>query len=398
MIPRHLATFLAKSARAYPVITLTGPRQSGKTTLVRSVFGGKPYVSLENPDDRLFAHEDPRGFLGQYPDGAILDEVQQAPDLLSYLQGIVDAEDRPGRFVLTGSQNLLLLQRVGQSLAGRTAIYRLHPFSSAELRGRPLTNPDLIAGLTPRHAESKADLLATLFTGFYPRIHDRNLDPREWLPNYYQTYIERDVRTLLNVGDLETFGRFVRLCAGRSGQLLNLASMGADCGISHSTARRWLAVLEASFIVYLLRPHHQNFNKRLIKSPKLYFYDTGLLCYLLRIRSAEDLAAHASRGSVFETFVLSELLKAYYHGGREPEVYFWRDSRGHEIDFVVDRGATQIPIEAKSGETIARDFFRGLEYWQLLPGQQESRPVLVYGGSTSTIRNNCAVYAWHDWL
>ena len=398
MITRQLAKALKRSARDYPIVTVTGPRQSGKTTLVRSVFDGHEYVSLENPDDRAFAVEDPRGFLNRYDHGVILDEVQRAPELMSYLQGMVDDDDRPGRFVLTGSQNLLLLERVSQSLAGRTSVFHLLPFSRAELMGREPIALDDVGLKIPKENGGKGDLFEVLLTGFYPRIHDAGLEPQDWLRNYYQTYVERDVRSIVNVGDVDTFGRFVRLCAGRSGQLLNLSSLGTDCGVSHATARRWLAVLEASFLVYLLRPHHRNFNKRLVKSPKLYFLDTGLLCYLLRIRSADDLAVHSSRGAVFETFVFSELLKAHLNLGLDPEVYFWRNSVGNEVDLLVDRGGVLVPVEVKSGQTIAGDFFKGLEYWRSLPGQQGCPAGLVFGGDASVERKGIVIYSWRHWL
>jgi predicted AAA+ superfamily ATPase len=236
-----------------------------------------------------------------------------------------------------------------------------------------------------------------LFRGFYPRIHDRNLESQEWLRNYCQTYLERDVRDMANVGDIETFSRFLRLCAGRSGQLLNLSSLATDTGVSHTTARRWLSILEASFIVTLLRPHHRNFNKRMVKSPKLYFLDSGLLCYLLRIPGSEDLRFHASRGAVFETWAVSETIKNYYNAGLEPQVYFWRDSMGHEIDMIIDRGGELVPVEIKSGETIADDFFKTLDYWRALPGQSLVPAALVYAGDSSFIRRNAAVYSWQDW-
>jgi len=398
MISRHLEAALRQSAAKYPVVTLTGPRQSGKTTLVRSLFKDHEYVSLETPDDREFAVADPRGFLNQFDGGVVLDEVQRVPDLLSYIQGIVDAREVAGQFVLTGSQNLLLLEQVSQSLSGRTSVFHLLPFSRAELQKRGPVSVEDIGRKLPKRRSGGESLFDVLFMGAYPRIHDKHLDPQDWLRNYYQTYIERDVRTILNVGDVETFGRFVRLCAGRSGQLLNLSSLGADCGISHATARRWLSVLEASFIVYLLRPHHRNFSKRLVKSPKLYFLDTGLLCYLLRIRFADELRTHSSRGALFETYVLTELLKAQLNRGVEPNAHFWRDSAGHEVDLIIEQGNELVPLEIKSGETIAGDFFRGLEYWRSLPGQANCPAALVYGGEKSMKRGETMVYSWCQWL
>lgn len=273
MIQRTLATKLKRAAGRFPVVTLTGPRQSGKTTLVRTLFQSHAYASLEAPDQRTFALEDPRGFLDQFDGPVILDEVQRAPELFSYLQGLVDEHrDWAGRFILTGSQNFLLMAGLSQSLAGRCAVLHLLPFSLAELTARdPITLETIGRTVPKKPPPPPTDLLETLHTGFYPRIHDKHLPPRDWLDGYYQTYLERDVRNVLNVGDVESFGRFVRLCAGRCGALVNLSSLASDAGVSHTTAKRWLSLLEASFIIMLLRPHHRNFGKRLIKSPKLYF-------------------------------------------------------------------------------------------------------------------------------
>jgi len=399
MIPRHLESPLRKAARQYPVVSLTGPRQSGKTTLVREAFPRHQYVSLEVPDQREFAREDPRGFLGQFTGKVVLDEVQRTPHLFSYIQGIVDERQEAGQFILTGSQNFLLLQNISQTLAGRCATLHLLPFSRAELARQPMMDLAVLGKAVPR-TDGKPPgrgLFETLFAGGYPRIFDKHLDPQDWLRNYYQAYIEKDVRDLLNVGDLETFGRFLRLCAGRSAQLLNLSSLAGDAGISHTTARRWLSVLEASFLVYLLRPHHRNFGKRLVKSPKLYFLDSGLLCYLLRIRSPEDLRIHAARGAVFESWVVSEMVKNYVHRGLEPDVYFWRDSSDHEIDLVIERGKELVPVEAKSGETFAADFLDGIRYWKGLTKKKDQPAALVCGGETSYVREEVVVMSWKTW-
>jgi predicted AAA+ superfamily ATPase len=397
MISRALEPVLTSIARQYPVVTLTGPRQSGKTTLVRESFPDHAYASLEEPDLREYALADPRGFLGQFPGRVILDEVQRAPDLFSYIQTIVDREDVPGRYILSGSQNFLLLRSIGQSLAGRSAVLHLLPLSLAELDGRQPFPLELLGKEVPAwDREGRADLLETLFRGFYPRIYDKGLDPTTWHSGYYQTYVERDVRDVLNVGDLEAFGRFVRLCAGRNGQLLNLTSLANDCGITHTTARRWLSILEASFLVFLLRPYHANFGKRLIKSPKLYFLDTGLLCYLLRIQSPEDLRLHGSRGSIFESFVVADLLKNFLNRGREADLYFWRDSTGHEIDVVIDRGLERIAVEVKSAQTVAEDFFSGIDFWRKLIGDPEAPSALVYGGDRSYRRSGVSVHRWSD--
>jgi len=396
MIKRTLEKKLKNAANQFPVVTLTGPRQSGKTTLVRAVFKHYNYVSLELPDQRSFALEDPRGFLDQFRGPVVLDEIQRAPELFSYIQVAVDSHpNKTGQFILTGSQNFLLLQSISQSLAGRCAVFHLLPFSLAELMGRmPLSFDILGRPLSKKTVPPKLDLLETLFTGFYPRIHDMNLPPYEWLTNYYQTYLERDVRTVLNVGDIESFGRFIRLCAGRSGQLLNLSGLASDCGISHTSAKRWISVLEASFVITLLRPHHQNYGKRLIKSPKLYFLDSGLLCFLLQIKSPQELNHRAERGAIFESFVVSELLKNFVHRGDQPSLYFWRDSTGHEIDVIIDLGVRRVPLETKSGQTVVSDFFNTLVYWRDLSGNPDSPAALVYGGDKSFMRSKVAVYPW----
>jgi len=399
MITRHLTPRLVKAVQQYPVVSLTGPRQSGKTTLTRTALDGYAYINLEMPDQRRFALEDPRGFLGHLPDRVIIDEAQHAPELFSYIQGIVDQRDQPGQFVLTGSQNFLLHRQISQSLAGRAAILHLLPFSRSELLGRPATALDELIIHPPSFSHEVADRLEeVLFVGGYPRVHDKQLPAQEWLANYYLTYVERDVRDLLNVGDLETFGRFMGLCAGRSGQLLNLSALANDCGITHTTARRWLSVLETSFLVTLLRPHHRNLNKRLIKSPKLYFLDTGLLCYLLRLTSSTDLQVHASRGAVFESWVVSEAMKNAMHRGLQPDLFFWRDSTGHEIDLLLETGGGKLlPIEAKSGQTFNSDFVQELAWWQNLADQSDHPSAVIYGGDKTFRFKQHTVLSWRDW-
>ena len=399
IIKRHLERRLVQAVKDFPVVTITGPRQSGKTTLGRMALRRHEYVSLEDPDERRLALEDPRGFLARFSGKVIIDEAQRAPDLFSYIQGIVDTTGRQGQFVLTGSQNFLLLRQISQSLAGRCAILHLLPFSRSELAREDLFPIEEIAKGSGRTLVGKDNnLFETLFTGGYPRIHDKGLAPHDWLSGYYQTYVERDVREVLNVGDLETFGRFMGLCAGRTGSLLNLSSLANDCGITHTTARRWLGVLETSFIIRLLRPHHKNFNKRLVKSPKLYFLDSGLLCYLLRIRSAEDLALHASRGAIFESWVVSEAIKNFTHRGLRSDVYFWRDSAGHEVDLLIDTGGDNLlPIEIKSGQTFNPDFAKELNWWRETSGSGERSGVVVYGGEKSFHYKNIHVLSWRAW-
>ncbi|MCZ2116038.1 MAG: ATP-binding protein [Anaerolineae bacterium] len=379
MIARDVEEAFRGLLRGFPVVTLTGPRQSGKTTLARAIFAGRPYISLEDPDVRRMALEDPRAFLAGLPDGAVLDEVQRTPELLSYLQARVDADGRMGLFLLTGSQQFGLMSGITQSLAGRSAFIELLPFSLNEL-GR--------AGISPPSLDEM------LLAGGYPPLYDRSLLPKAWFPAYVTAYVERDVRQILKVQDLEVFQRFVRLCAGRSGQILNLASLATDCGITHNTAKAWISVLEASYVLFLLRPHHENFSKRLIKSPKLYFYDTGLLCWLLGIQNAGQLASHPLRGSIFETFVVSELVKSRLNRGERAAFSFWRDSNGNEIDVVADVGTDMMPIEIKAGQTINWDFFAGLERWTALAGERAVSPALIYGGEENHERRGTRIIGW----
>jgi hypothetical protein len=391
MVPRALTPRLLAAARTFPVVTVTGPRQSGKTTLCRTVFPDKPYVSLEPPDVRDYARSDPRGFLSEHRDGAILDEIQRVPELLSYLQGEVDREREPGRYILTGSANLALLGSVSQSLAGRTAVLHLLPLSWGEVGQFPAP---------------PTDPWVALWMGGYPAIFDRGLDPVEWLGGYVATYVERDVRQILNVGDLTTFQTFVRLCAGRSAGLLNLSALAADGGISHVTARSWISVLEASFVALRLAPYHSNLTTRLVKTPKLHFYDTGLLCYLLGIRRPEQLREHPLRGPIFETWVVSEVVKARLHAGLAGGVAFFRDRTGHEVDLVVENGSVLTAVETKSAQTVVDDFFAGLSAFAGLLRRGRRAPslrqVIVFGGATGQQRGGVSVLPWsaidrYDW-
>lgn len=379
MIPRDSEQTIRTLLRGFPVITLTGARQSGKTTLARAVFPDRPYASLEDPDIRRLAQDDPRSFLDRFPDGGVLDEVQRCPDIFSYLQTIVDADGRMGLYILTGSQQFGLMSGITQSLAGRAAFIELPPFSVAEL---------IRAGKLPADADTM------LLAGCYPPLYDREIPPAAWFGAYVTAYVERDVRQLLKVQDLESFQRFVSLCAGRTAQLLNLSSLATECGITHNTARAWISVLEASYLVFLLRPHHASFNKRLVKMPKLYFYDTGLACWLLGIRTPEQLAMHPLRGSIFETFVTAELAKSQLNQGEPRNLYFWRDSNGNEVDVVVEYGDRLMPIEIKSGKTVNRDFFTGLEKWLALAGRAALNPTLVYGGADIFDHQGVKVVGW----
>ncbi len=384
LIPRTAEKILTALSKSYPALVVTGPRQSGKTTLTQIVFPNKLYVSLEEIDMRDFATNDPRGFLNQYPDGAILDEVQRCPDLFSYLQSRLDEDKRMGLFILTGSQQFGLISGISQSLAGRVAKISLLPFSLHELQ-KAKKAPETIEAL--------------LFKGLYPPIHDRALAPHIWYNNYISTYLERDVRQLINVRDLSTFQNFVRMCAARTGQLLNLSSLASDCGITHNTAKAWISVLEASYIVHLLQPHHRNFNKRLIKSPKLYFHDSGLAARLLNIQTADQLMTHPARGQLFETWVVSEFLKYRFNNALSSNLYFWRDSTGHEVDILIEQADKLLPIEIKSGQTVASDFFDSLKKFQKLAGDSVGSAALIYGGVQGQQRETVKVVPWkriHD--
>lgn len=377
MLTRNAAATLTSLARHYPVLALTGPRQSGKTTLARAAFPDKPYVSLEDLDAREFAERDPRGFLAHYPDGAVLDEAQRCPALFSYLQTRVDADRRMGLYLLTGSQQFGLLAGISQSLAGRAGLLHLLPFSLDE------------AG-----AAAPPDLETLLWQGLYPPVIDRAPPAHTWLRDYVATYIERDVRQMINVRDLSAFRRFVRMCAARCAQALNLAALAADCGITHNTARAWISVLEASYIVFLLPPHHRNFGKRLVKTPKLYFYDTGLAAALAGVQSPRELALGSMRGALFETWVVGEFLKRRCHFGLAPELYYWRDSNGREIDLLIDHGSEQLPLEAKAGATIAGDSFDSIA--RFIEWSKAAHGALIYAGDQGQRRGSVEVYSWRD--
>ena len=380
MISRTLETVLKDLAGQYPVVTVTGPRQSGKTTLCRATFPEKPYVNLESPDIREFARSDPRGFLSSYPAGAILDEIQRVPQILSYLQPLIDERNEPGLYILTGSQQFEVMTTITQSLAGRTALLKLLPLSMEELHG---------AGIQP-------DIDRLLLTGFYPRIHAAGLNPTQALGDYVETYVERDIRQLTAVKDLALFEKFVRLCAGRVGQLLNLQSLGNDVGISHTTAKNWLTLLEASYVIFLLQPWHTNISKRQIKTPKLYFYDVGLASYLLGAENELHISRHPLRGNLFENLVVIEALKYRYNRGKRNNLHFWRDGKGNEVDLAIDSGSDVIPVEIKSGATIVEDFFKGLHHFAARLPQQPPASFLVYGGVERQKRSGVTVWRAND--
>lgn len=377
MIDREAAHTLRQLATWYPAVALTGPRQAGKTTLARAEFPDKPYVSLEDPDQREFALSDPRAFLGQYPDGAILDEIQRTPALFSWLQTRLDADRRMGQFVLTGSQQFDLNQGITQSLAGRVGYLQLLPFTHGEIKGT--------WGI---------DALETmLLRGFYPPIHDREIPPHIWYADYVATYIERDLRQLIHVRDLATFQRFLRMCATRTAQMLNLSALAADCGITHNTAKNWISILEASYLVTQLLPWHRNLGKRLVKTPKLYFLDTGLAAWLAGVRNQDDLTFGGLRGPLFETWVVSECIKYQRNRALPNVIHFWRDHSGNEVDLLVEHGPERVfAIECKAGQTVAADWFKPLQTFARLTDVSGS--ALIYGGSNDQMRSDMPIYGW----
>jgi hypothetical protein len=385
MIERTLGPKLAALAEQFPVVTVTGPRQSGKTTLCRMVFPEHRYVSLEAPDVRRFAVEDPRGFLDQYAPPAIYDEVQRTPDLLSYIQVKVDENRSPGRYVLTGSANFALLEEVGQSLAGRTAVLHLLPCGHEEI---------------VRFPQAPEDLFATIQQGAYPAIFDRGVEPLDWYRSYITTTLERDVRRIVNVMDLGAFQTFLELTAGRVGQLTSFSRLGADAGVTANTAKAWLSVLETGFLVFRLRPYHANLRSRAVKTPKLYFYDTGLACALLGISEPSQLRTHPLRGALFENWVVTEVIKARLHRGLGQGAHFLRDRKGFEIDLLLDLGDRLIAVEAKSGQTVAGDFFANLERLPAeLPDALAQRTLearVIFGGTAPQRRREILVVPWSE--
>lgn len=367
MIYREQTKILNEVRGKFPVITLTGPRQSGKTTLVKSVFSDLPYVSLEDIDVRSNALRDPKAFLSNFPNGAVLDEIQRTPDLFSYLQGIVD-EKKNVQFVLTGSQNFQLLQGITQSLAGRTMLLKLMPFSLSEL-GK--------AGIEFNNYED------VIFKGLYPGIYDRKIGPQFFYPSYIGTYIEKDVRQIKNIENLNNFTRFLQLCAGRTGQILNMNSLAVDAGISTNTAKSWLSVLEASYIIYFLQPFYKNFNKRIVKSPKIYFFDTGLVCSLIGIENEFRVKNYHSKGALFENLMINEFLKNRLNNGLTPRLYFWQNKTKQEVDLIVEQGGDITAYEIKSSMTMNHQHFSNLRYWQNLSGESTDNLNVIFGGDAN---------------
>jgi predicted AAA+ superfamily ATPase len=380
-IKRHLENAIQAQASKYPVIVVTGPRQSGKTTLLQNIFKNYEYISLEDPDNRAFATDDPVGFLRKYNDRIILDEAQQAPTLFSYIQTIVDKSKKMGQFILSGSQNFQLLNNITQSLAGRVALFKLLPLDFDEMKSAKLLSNDY----------AKACI-----NGFYPAIYDRDIDPTVFYTNYIQTYVERDVTELMNIRDTRQFRIFLGLCAARIGQLLNLNSLANECGISQPTAKAWLSILESSYIIFQLQPFYQNFNKRIVKTPKLYFYDTGLLCNILGIRDTDIFIHSPLKGNIFENLIISELYKKSEHNYLHRDYSFWRDSNGHEIDLLTQNGNVFDIFEIKSTETIRTEHFKGMDFFHDIAQNKTGTKTLIYGGTENQDRSKYSVIAWRD--
>lgn len=377
-ISRLLAKELKRSAKEYPVIAILGPRQSGKTTLAKKTFPKKQYVSMEDLDNREFCLQDPKGFLKTYSSGAIIDEVQRTPELLSYIQTKVDKDRKKGQFILTGSNQFLLEEKLSQSLAGRISLLRLLPLSMKELSA---------------HKELK-NLFHLIFTGFYPQLHGEEIRTSRWFDNYIDTYVNKDVRLIKNISNLGQFNTLLKMLAGRVGQLVNFQSLANDCGLSQNTVKSWISLLESGFIIRKLPPYYKNFNKRLIKSSKIFFYDTGLLCRLLSIKKPEEINTHFLKGALFENFIFMELEKHFFNLGEKPSIYFWRDKRGVEIDFLIKEKFLKI-IEAKSGQTLSQDFFKNINYFKKI-SNDKIKSFLIYSGEENQTRKGISVLSWRN--
>ncbi|HTL80413.1 MAG TPA: ATP-binding protein [Bacteroidia bacterium] len=363
MIQREAAGLIRRYARSFRAVAVVGPRQSGKSTLVKTLFKDKPYISLENPDEREFAETDARGFLARFPKGAIIDEAQRVPHLFNYLQQIIDDADKPGMFILTGSNNFLLQQSITQSLAGRIGYIDLLPLTIGEIK---------------LFGRKKIGLNDRLLKGAYPEIYQKKIDPGIWFPSYIRTYVERDFKQLRNIESTTQFTRFLQLCAGRIGQQLSMNSLCNDCGIDVRTGNAWMSILQSSYIIHLLQPHHKNFRKRVVKSPKLYFIDTGLACSLLGIHTTTELDTTHFRGALFENFVVSEFLKNKFNAAHFSNFYYWRDNKGVEVDLLIDDGKKLTPVEIKSGATFSDDQLRSLRQWNSFSGNKGG--YLIYNG------------------
>ncbi len=381
MIKRKLSEKLIYYAEKYPVVSITGPRQSGKTTLAKSTFPDYEYITLEDIDIRNIAINDPKTILETKAKGLIIDEIQRVPELFSYIQAIVDTTNKSGQFIITGSQNFLLMQNISQTLAGRIAILKLLPFSLEELQNTKYYPKDFVS---------------TIYNGFYPRIYDKNIPANDFYPFYIQTYVERDVKLIKNIANQNVFINFIKVCAGRTGQLLNITELANTCGITQITAKSWLSILEASYIIYFLRPHHKSYNKRIVKMPKLYFYDTGLASSILGIKSEKQLITHFLYGALFENFVINEFYKHLYNNAVNLELYFWRDKNGKEIDLIIDNNDKIIPIEIKAGKTFNYDFLKNLLYWNKLTKNKKENNFVIYGGEKSYKTSNANIISWEN--
>jgi predicted AAA+ superfamily ATPase len=380
-IQRQIAPIIEAQKSKFPVLAITGPRQSGKTTLLKEIFSDYTYVSLENPNTRSFAQDDPIGFLNRYDHKVILDEVQRVPALFSYIQGRVDESKMMGQYILSGSQNFHLLKNITQTLAGRVALFKLLPFDFTELKQAAL----LASSYAPASIK-----------GFYPAIFDRDIDPVVFYANYIQTYLEKDVTELMNIKNLKQFRTFLGLCAGRAGQLLNFSALANECNISHNTAKAWLSILESSYIIFLLQPYHQNFNKRLVKSPKLYFYDTGLLNHLLGIRTAEELDENRLKGNIFENMILAEYQKQNHHLYLHKDYYFWQDSNAHEVDLLMKKAQGFSIFEIKATQTVSNALFKEMDRFEEIAAPEKVNKTLIYGGAENEKRTRYDVVSWQN--
>lgn len=378
MLNRQLEDEINTLVNEFPIIAILGPRQSGKTTISKKLFPNYTYVTLEDLDHREFAQNDPRGFMEKYSRNVIFDEIQRVPLLMSYLQSHVDLMNENGKIIITGSHNFLLMEQISQSLAGRVGITKLLPFSYNEL------------------SILKPNLNELIFKGCYPRIYDQNIRPEVFYKNYISTYIEKDIRQIKQITKIDDFLKFIKILAGRTGQELNTNSLGDECGVSHNTIKEWISVLEASFLIYKLKPFHKNYNKRIVKNPKIYFTDTGLVCSLLGIRKKEDIDYHFLKGSLFETFVVNEFIKSNFNYGEKYDIYFWRDNHKKEIDLILDLGLKQYAFEVKSSKTVQEKFFDTLKYWENLTKNDRDNIYLIYGGNENYKRNNFNVLSWDN--